>query len=82
MPKRTYRKDACAELARIETRRVELKISHEELYLAAGIARATYYAMRAERLAFPRKLAALRYGLRTIEQRQRNAERILEAGEA
>lgn len=81
MSKRTYRKPAVAELARIEAKRLELKISHEDLYLAAGITRATYYAMRSDQVAFPRNLQALRYGLRTVEQRLRNADRILE-GEA
>lgn len=78
MSKRTYRKPASPELSRIDAKRIELGISHEELYLAAGIARATYYAMRTDGLAFPRNLQALRYGLRTVEQRQRNADRILE----
>ncbi|MFN7124654.1 MAG: hypothetical protein ACK4M8_02145 [Allorhizobium sp.] len=81
MSKRTYRREASVELLRIEEKRLELKISHEDLYLAAGVTRATYYAMRSDQVAFPRNLQALRYGLRTLEQRQRNAERILE-GEA
>ncbi|TRL39845.1 hypothetical protein [Rhizobium straminoryzae] len=82
MSKRTYRIEVSAELSRIEAKRLELKISHEDLYIAAGIARSTYYGMRASGLAFQSKLQALRYGLRTAEQRLRNAERLFDGSEA
>lgn len=78
MTKRTYRRPAHAELSRIEERRVALSVSHEELYLAAGLKRSAYYDMRRTGLAFPARLMALRYGLRTIEQRRRAAGRVVE----
>ncbi|MBV2183766.1 MAG: hypothetical protein KUL88_04390 [Rhizobium sp.] len=81
MQKRTYRRPAHAELARIEERRIALSVSHEELYLAAGIRRSAYYDMRRTGLSFPARIKALRFGLRTIEQRMRAAARILEGAD-
>ena len=78
MTKRTYRRPVHAELSRIEARRIALSVSHEELYLAAGLKRSAYYDMLRTGLAFPARLMALRYGLRTIEQRRRAAGRVVE----
>lgn len=76
-PKRTYRDNMSEEIARIDERRLALNISHQELYQTAEVSRSTYQRLRRDNVAFPRTIQALRYALRTIEQRLKNAERIL-----
>lgn len=82
MTKRTYRTDCSAELARIEARRMALSLTHEELARAASIATRTYLRMRQDGRAFRRHVTALRFALRTLEQRQRAATRILDGAGA
>lgn len=81
MKERTpYRPDQTTALKRIEERRINLGISHLDLYQAAGLARNTYLRIRDSKRAFKRHITDLRFALRTIEQRRRNVSAMFEAG--
>ena len=72
MTKRTpYRPDQGLQLARIEERRLKLGVEHQDLALAADLALATYRRIRARGRASQAQVTALRFALRTLEQKRR-----------
>lgn len=73
-PRRPYRPDASAELARIEEKRERLGVTLEELASRVGLSERTLRNMRNQKRAFPRHVRALTFALRTIE-RERETER-------
>lgn len=78
MKRRTpYRPDQGLALSRIERRRQQLGITHVELYSVAEIPRNTYARIRKTGLAFKRHVIALRFAIRTIEQRRRLSAKML-----
>ncbi|MEY9718804.1 hypothetical protein [Sinorhizobium fredii] len=78
MKRRTpYRPDQGFALSRIERRRQQLGITHVELYTVAEIPRNTYARIRKTGLAFKRHVIALRFAIRTIEQRRRLVGKML-----
>jgi hypothetical protein len=76
--RKAYRPDQSFALDRIERRRVALGVSHADLYKAADMAPATYFRIRAANKAFHRHIIALRFALRTIEQRRRMTANMFE----
>lgn len=68
-----YRPDASAELARLEKKRARLGITLADLAQRIGCAESSLRRMRKEGRAFPRRIRALAFALRSIE-RERQAE--------
>lgn len=82
MKRRTpYRPDQGFALSRIERRRQELCITHEELAAASGISDRTYRRIRHAGRAFGRHIISLRFALRTIAQRRQAALKSFEVAE-
>lgn len=69
-----YRSRQRAELDEIEARRKRLGISVAALCAAADVTSMTWWRMQKSGLAFRRRVRALSFALRTIEQQRRNAE--------
>ncbi len=82
MKRRTpYRPDQGFALSRIERRRQELCITHEELAAAAGLSLRGYYRIRRENRAFGWHVVSMRFALRTIAQRRQAALKSFEVAE-
>lgn len=77
-----YRNNFSDALTRIEERRQVLKIPHETLYQTAAIARATYWRMRRDGLAFKRQVQALHFAIRTIAQKREAEARYFDGATA
>jgi hypothetical protein len=69
-----YRPDQGLALSRIESRRLELAITQEDLCGAAALSNRTYRRMLRSGRGFDRHIRSLRYALRTLELKQRAAE--------
>jgi hypothetical protein len=68
-----YRPEARAEIDRLEEKRSRLGVSLADLASRLGCTERSLVAMRRDGRAFPRRLRAIAYALRTIE-RERQAE--------
>lgn len=75
--KRTpYRPDQRLALQRIESARIKMGITRSDLCLSADLSTRTYRRMCTSGRGFDRHIRALRFALRTIEQRRRAAEQM------
>lgn len=72
--RKTYRGDARAEIARLEKKRRRLGVSLAALAQRIGCAESTLTRMRRTGLAFPRRIRALTFALRSIEKERRAEE--------
>lgn len=68
--KRPYRKDCTADLDAIDGKRVRLDVTIEAMCLEADVSVTTWWRMRRSGLGFTRRIRALKFALRTIEQRR------------
>lgn len=69
-----YRDDQAAALDAIDARRIALGLTIEDLCAAADISVVTWWRMRRTGLGFVRRVRALKFALRTAEEKSRNAE--------
>ena len=72
--RKPYRPDQRLALQRIESTRIRMRISRTDLCAAADISTRTYRRMSTSGRGFARHIKALRFALRTIEQKRKASE--------
>lgn len=80
-PRRPYRPDAAADIARIEAKRARLAVSQAELAARCGMTERSWRRMVSDGRAFPRRIRAARLALRSIEAERRTEAQAFPEGD-